>query len=117
MTVKERLIEYLKFKNIGQKDFAQQVGLSSGFVNAIRVSIQPKSLHKISMQFPDLNTGWLLTGEGTMVKNINSETGIISETKTDCLNCQTKDFIIEQLKSVIEAQNKTIGMLTNVNKE
>lgn len=69
MTVKQRLIYFLKHKGIGQKAFARIVGLSDGYVNAIRVSIQPDSLHKISMHFPELNTGWLLTGEGSMLKS------------------------------------------------
>lgn len=73
MTVKQRLIEFLKHENLGQKRFAQLVGLSDGYVNAIRVSIQPETLRKISMRFPDLNTGWLLTGEGSMLKSSESE--------------------------------------------
>ena len=68
MTVKERLILFLKYKEIGQKKFADTVGLSAGYVNAIRNSIQPATLDRISMHFPDLNTGWLLTGEGAMLK-------------------------------------------------
>ena len=43
-------------------------GLSSGFVNNIVNSIQPKTLSTISKQFPDLNTTWLLTGDGNMIK-------------------------------------------------
>lgn len=43
-------------------------GLSSGFVNNIVNSIQPKTLSTISKQFPDLNTTWLLTGDGDMIK-------------------------------------------------
>ena len=68
MTVKQRLIQFLKYEELGQKKFAQKVGLSDGYVNAIRVSIQPDTLYKIAMQFPNLNTGWLMTGEGTMLK-------------------------------------------------
>lgn len=68
-TVKERLIEYLKYKNVGQVKFAENVGLSRGFVNNIVNSIQPKTLHKIAMYYPDLNTSWLLTGEGEMLKD------------------------------------------------
>lgn len=78
MSVKQRLIEFLKYKKLGQKKFAQIVGISDGYVNAIRVSIQPGVLHKIAMQFPDLNTGWLLTGEGEMLKPNNG--GSISST-------------------------------------
>ena len=34
----------------------------------MRVSIQPEKVLMIAKQFPDLNTGWLLTGEGEMLK-------------------------------------------------
>ena len=68
--VKSRLIEFLKFKSISQKAFAQSVGVSAGFVNAIRVSIQPKTLEKISNVYPDLNITWLLTGLGPMLLDV-----------------------------------------------
>lgn len=69
MTVKERLIDFLKYKKIGQKKFAQEIGMSDGYVNAIRKSIQPDTLNKIAMCFPELNTAWLLTGEGAMLRD------------------------------------------------
>lgn len=68
--VKSRLIEFLKFKSISQKAFAQSVGVSAGFFNAIRVSIQPKTLEKISNVYPDLNITWLLTGVGPMLLDV-----------------------------------------------
>lgn len=68
-TVKQRLTDFLKIKGISQKKFAEIVGLSSGYVNAIRTSIQPDTLHKIAIQFPELNTGWLITGDGEMFKS------------------------------------------------
>lgn len=68
--VKSRLIEFLKFKSISQKAFAQSVGVSAGFVNAIRVSIQPKTLEKISNVYPNLNITWLLTGVGPMLLDV-----------------------------------------------
>ena len=80
-TVKQRLIDYLAYKKIGQKKFAEAVGVSAGYVNAIRKSIQPKTLHKIAMRFPDLNTGWLITGEGEMLKDVqqigNNASGVV----------------------------------------
>lgn len=78
-TVKQRLILFLKYKNIGQSAFEKRVGLSNGYVNNIRQSIQPKTLQKISVQFPELNPGWLLTGEGEMLKSdeINREKEIM----------------------------------------
>ena len=80
-TVKQRLIEFLAFKGLSQKRFAEVVGVSSGYVNSIRQSIQPKTLHRIAMCFPDLNTGWLLTGNGDMLvekrSSISNTSGIV----------------------------------------
>lgn len=73
MTVKERLIEFLKHKGLSQAKFAKIIGVSSGFVNAIRVSIQPDKIHSIASNFPELNTEWLLTGEGSMLKPTKDE--------------------------------------------
>lgn len=73
MSVKERLIEFLSHEGIGQKRFAESIGMSSGYVNAIRKSIQPDTIHKIAMQYPSLNTGWLLTGEGEMLRDNSTE--------------------------------------------
>ena len=68
-TVKERLIKFLKYENIGQVKFADTIGVSSGFVANIRKSIQPDKIKKIAKYYPNLNTGWLLTGEGEMLKS------------------------------------------------
>lgn len=70
-TVKERLKTFIKFKGFGQGKFESMCGLSNGYVNNIRQSILPDKLQKIALQFPDLNTGWLMTGEGEMLKNIH----------------------------------------------
>ena len=66
-TVKARLIEFLKYEKIGQKKFAEKVGVSFGFVNAIRASIGPKTLQKIKDAYPHLNIEWLMTGDGQML--------------------------------------------------
>ncbi len=81
-TVKDRLIEFLKYKQIGQARFADSIGVSRSYVNSIRRSIQPDKIHSISKQYPELNTGWLLTGEGDMLlkSNIAAEEPIISYT-------------------------------------
>lgn len=68
-SVKERLILFLSCICMSQKKFADKCGLSSGFVNNISRSIQPKTMLKITKQFPQLNAGWLLTGEGEMLKS------------------------------------------------
>ena len=66
-TVKDRLKAFIKYKGLGQGRFEVTCGLSNGYVNNIRQSIQPDKLQKIALHFPDLNTGWLMTGEGEML--------------------------------------------------
>jgi hypothetical protein len=68
MTVKERLIKYINYKKISQSTFEKSVDLSNGYVNNIRKSIQPDKIQRIALRYSDLNTGWLLTGEGEMLK-------------------------------------------------
>ena len=104
-TVKERLINYLKFKNISQKRFADTTGLSSGYVNAIKKSIQPDTLHRISMYFPDLNTGWLITGEGEMLKEstINNSNVIINKNVKNSGNIDNRQYYSDS-PDVLRAQ-------------
>lgn len=46
-------------------------GFSTGFVYNMRVSMQPDKAMRIANTFPDINIGWLLTGEGEMIKRKN----------------------------------------------
>lgn len=61
--VKERLIQFLAYKKLGQAAFEKTVDLSNGFVNNIGDSIRSKSIKKISDVYPDLNIAWLIVGE------------------------------------------------------
>ena len=61
--VKERLICFIRSKNISKNKFEIDCGLSKRYVSNIRVSIQPYVIEKISLIFPELNVGWLLTSK------------------------------------------------------
>lgn len=99
-TIKERLIEFLSYKGIGQIKFAEAAGLSRGFVNILGDGISSKSLNKISQSFPELNTLWLTSGEGEMLN-----TG-----KTDAPTSQ----IINNEDELIAALDKGIKLLPEV---
>ena len=77
MSVKERLERYIDFKGIKKSDFCKEINVSGAFISSMRVSIQPDKLKSIALKYPDLNTEWLLTGNGEMLKsgNINTVTG------------------------------------------
>ena len=67
-TVKDRLIQFIEYLGLSKNRFEEVCGLSKRYVSNISVSIQPDKIKKISLNFPQLNTGWLLTGEGSMLK-------------------------------------------------
>lgn len=69
METRERLKLYLSTIGISEGNFEKEAGLSTGFVSKVGDSIRKKSLEKILLKFPDLNTSWLLTGEGSMLKS------------------------------------------------
>ncbi len=72
MSVKERLIEYIEYKQITKSAFCDTIGVSKAFISSMRQSIQPDKIKSIALNFEDLNTGWLLTGEGEMLKTKNT---------------------------------------------
>ena len=67
-TVKERLIQYLKYKKIGQNKFESLAGISNGYISNLKSTPGTAHLTKILNVSPDLNEKWLMTGEGSMLK-------------------------------------------------
>ena len=65
--VKERLLAFIKFKGISKNRFETMCGLSKRYVSNISQSISPDVTKKISLTFPELDMGWVLTGEGDML--------------------------------------------------
>lgn len=113
MTVKERLMQFIKSNHLGQGAFEKLVGLSNGYVNNIRVSIQPDKLHKIALKFPDLNTGWLLTGEGDMLREKPSYQPTSTPSDENISIKNLWDMITKQ-QEIIERQQKSIEDLTTL---
>lgn len=70
-SVKERLVEFIKYKRISQRKFQETAMISNGFVSNIKKSIASDTIVKISKAYPELNIDWLLEGEGKMIKNVS----------------------------------------------
>ena len=69
--VKERLNQYLQEKKYTKTDFGKAIGVSASYVSSIRQSIANEKVTAIRKAFPDLNTDWLLYGEGEMLNAAN----------------------------------------------
>ena len=68
-TVKERTIQFIKYKGISMKSFEELCGLSTGYVTSMRKGYGSEKLNNVLIAFPDLNRDWLLYGEGEMLKS------------------------------------------------
>lgn len=65
-SVKERILEFAKVKQITIRDFERNSGLSNGYVNAMRKGFGAGKLENVLTAYPELNRDWLLYGEGPM---------------------------------------------------
>ena len=64
----QRIQQYIENKGISKYRFYQQSGLSNGALDKGE-NIGSDKCEKILYAFPDINSDWLLTGRGSMLKN------------------------------------------------
>lgn len=74
MSVKERLVEYLEYKELNKSQFCRSIGVSSAYISSMVTSIQPDKIERITLNYPDLNITWLLSGEGAMLNGDEEKT-------------------------------------------
>jgi len=68
-TIKERTIEFIKYKKISVKEFEIRCGMSNGYVSSMRKGFGADKLGNVLSAFPELNRDWLLYGEGEMISS------------------------------------------------
>lgn len=126
MCVRDRLKAYLKHKKISQGAFAESIGASAGYVNAISKGIGTDKMPIIRAAYSDLNIDWLLTGEGPMLKDNNTGATQKDNTITNSTNTQAKmdqlsmalDYIgtlkeqLAKMTAIVENQNAVIERLS-----
>ena len=72
-TVKQRLLDFIYYLRISQKEFCDRLNVSNSYIHSIRKSLSHDKISKIKEAYPELNIEWLLTGKGNM---LNSSAGI-----------------------------------------
>ncbi len=113
LTVKQRLIKFIKYKELSQGKFEKLIGASNGFVNNISKSIGAEKLQSILYNFPELNADWLLFGLGNMLKMKPESTKIMNYTTppTDVVMSREIFNQISQLTETVISQQRTIEQL------
>lgn len=66
--MKERLMEFIQHKEISNRKFLLKCGLSGTYISTLTGNPSGDTIKKIEEAYPELNTDWLLTGAGEMLK-------------------------------------------------
>ena len=63
----DRILQIIDFKGINKRKFYIETGLSNGFLDKVKDE-KKKKIEDILKSYPDINTEWLVTGKGDMLK-------------------------------------------------
>ncbi len=77
----ERIKEFIESQNISIRAFEQKISASNGLIRKAIVNntdIQSKWLENIVENYPHINTDWLLTGKGNMLRSQDRDLPIMS---------------------------------------
>lgn len=68
--VKQRILQYLKYKGISIRKFSEKISISPSNFNEKNMpsALSSDVLSRILTEFEELNLEWLLTGKGEMLK-------------------------------------------------
>lgn len=128
--VKGRVIQFIENQSIEKKMFFEKLGVASSNFrgNALYSEISADVLAKILTLHPNVNSDWLLTGKGSMLKedaktNINQtitgdsniQSGNNTNVTGDCKEkVQELQKLLKEKDKEIERQKKQIDKLFNM---
>ena len=73
MNMKSRIIDFVKSQKMSIREFERVCTFPNGTIGAFKNDINNKRRVVIFEKFPQLNTKWLLTGEGEMLNHLHNE--------------------------------------------
>ena len=125
-TLKDRLIEFIDYLNISRLAFEQSIEKSNGWASKPGNTLRDDVRAKLTEVYPQLNINWLLTGEGTMLKNgsqvvqhnqngdnINGKTVKVTKDSSDKLI----EVILEQSKQISKSQEQIDRLISIIERK
>lgn len=120
-TIKDRLLLFIREREMSVYAFEKQCGLSQGYVKNLGKSISTDKLGKITQHFPILSPSWLMFGEGSMYYNeidlaadmIRSkaereqqahEPAVEYGAKSECVTCPFREQLAEKDRQIASLQ-------------
>jgi transcriptional regulator with XRE-family HTH domain len=122
-SVKQRLMQFLKYKKLSQGKFERACNLSNGYINNFKNSIGAEKLQNIFSAFPELNKDWLLSGEGEMLVSETPTEEKIEEISpavpavNECLDCRILQVRLEEKQATIDSLREQLDQAQDANRE
>lgn len=115
MGASERIIQYLDFKGISKYKFCKELGFSNKFLDNSSNMGTDKAC-KILHYYPDINSEWLLTGKGEMLRENNN---VLREPEVKYIpnRRKTKDRVIDIQEVPIYDLEATAGLVELFNSD
>lgn len=115
--IKQRILQFVDTLGISKRDFYAKTGISRGTLESV-TGITEETVAKFVVFYPEVNTTWLLIGEGEMYKidNVQNVSNTFFE-PPPCEKCQMKDELIDGLRQQIKGSNQQIIVLNKLLKK
>ena len=112
--LKQKILQFLDYKGIKKSEFYEKVGISNGILSQNN-GLSEENLLRILNYFPEINPNWLISGNGSMLRDYNKTDNLVCEQSTPygsvCKNCIEKDKLIATLEKLNKSQSRTIELL------
>lgn len=128
-TIAEELRKYFKLLGLRQKEVAEKVGISKPHASNLisgRDGFGYISAHKFADAFPDLNVGYLVNGEGTLIKGGTHQIGSISNSSHIVNGSVSGDKLAleeenrrlkEELAKAAEEKDRLLGIIETLSRK
>ena len=119
LTIKDKILAFLKEKDIKKVDFFEATGIQSSNFKGKNMASQPGGdmIVKVLTLYPDLSAEWLMRGEGNMLKSNNTDVSqnsytihqeISQDNKQEIEKYNAPPEIVDKLLSTIKEQAEEI---------
>lgn len=108
MTIKDRILEFVKTQDISVRSFCSKVGINNALLSpsAMNSKFKTDKVFNILNIYPELSAEWLLRGEGEMIRKVEPEAPSCATQEILTLIKSLNDKI-DNMSSQIEELKKT----------
>ena len=110
MSMKNRIIDFAKSQKMSIREFERVCNFPNGTIDAFKDDINNKRRLVIFEKFPQLNTKWLLTGEGEMLNHSHNGTTHNTNTQGD-----NNIYINNSQNALTDKETQSISVQANEN--